>query len=167
MDDSHDLMARAGRLPLRFAQGVRPGIVAGLLMALVLMILSFGQGRSPVHPLATIAAVATNRWLVAGPWAALVGLGVHLFVSAVLGGLFARVVGRTGRVRQLGLGFFYGVYVWAAVQFIVLPVVAPWAAAGIGTMASFFLGHLSYGLMLSVLIPTRVDIDEPRPTSAA
>lgn len=160
MIDSHERMHRATRAPLRFSDGLLPGVEAGAVMLLELVILALGAGRPFFDSVEVIGAIATGGPLRDDPGAALFGLVVHFGVSALLGGLFARVVGATGRVRQLGLGLAYGVYVWLVVQLVVLPLLAPSLAARLGTFASFLVGHLAYGLMLGATVPSRADIDE-------
>jgi hypothetical protein len=166
MRDSHELMHRSHRTPLPFSAGLLPGLQAGALMLWMLMSLAFGRQRSPVEPLVQIAAFAHRGALSATLPAAMLGLALHFGTAMLLGGLFARVVGRTGRVRQLGLGLAYGLYAWGLVQFLVLPLLHPPDVWRIGTVATFLVGHLAYGLMLGATVPCSVDIDDEQAVRA-
>lgn len=146
-----------------FLVGVGPGLVAGLLMLVVLCILALARDQALLEPAFVIASVFMGpQALAGGVGPAVVGLGLHFAISAALGGLFAMLVGRTTRRRQLGLGMAYGVVIWLAVHLAFLPLAAPHLGVTFGTVWPFFFGHLSYGLMLGASVPTTKGIDAPR-----
>lgn len=95
-----------------------------------------------------------------GGWGIIVfGFVAHFVLSVLLGMAFARVVGRTTRARLLLMGMLYGIALWAAVQFLILPWTSPNVALRMGTVWPFFLAAFSYGLMLGSLLPAVVDVD--------
>ncbi len=145
-----------------FRVGLGPGLVAGLVMLIVLGILALARDQPFLEPADVIASVFQGpRALSGSAEAAALGVVVHFATSAILGGLFAVVVGRTTRKRQLGLGLAYGVAIWLVVQFAFLPLAAPWVATTFGTVWPFFLGHLAFGVMLGASVPTTKGIDAP------
>jgi hypothetical protein len=155
-------MPRPQREPLPFRIGLGPGLIAGLTMFSMLAVVAMASGSSPWQPMRVVAApfVGMNA-LEGGAGPVVLGLSVHLFFSALLGGVFTRVVGRMRRRRQLGVGLFYALVLWLVAQFVGFPMLVPPVAAQIGTLWSFFMGHLGYGLMLGASVPSFDDIDAP------
>lgn len=142
--------------------GLGPGLVAGATMLVILSILSLARGRPLFEPVDLIASTVLGPAARAGgPVATLVGLAVHFGLSAALGALFVRLVGRTTRRRQLGLGLGYGLGLWGAVQFVLLPLLVPAVATHLGVVGPFLLGHVGYGLMHGASVPAVRDIDAP------
>lgn len=157
--DPHAPVSHAGMSPLT---GLGPGLLAGALMLVVLLILSAGRGAGLGAPLYIFASTVMGpRAMDGGAGPVVLGLAIHFFVAAVLGMAYVAIVGRTTMRRMLGVGVLYGMFVWALVQFVVLPIVNPFAAVQLGTVWPFFLGHVAYGLMLASLLPTVRDIDAP------
>jgi uncharacterized membrane protein YagU involved in acid resistance len=150
------------RIPLSWKAGLVPGLVGGAVMALALIVLAVARHEHPLTSFNLIAATFFDKQTVAGPLGAVVGLVVHFIVSACLGALFARVTGRLIMRNTLGLGLLYGVFIWAAVQFVFLPFMNPQFATQMGVVWPFFLGHLAYGLMTAACLPAFNDIDAPR-----
>ena len=155
-------MPRPQREPLPFRIGLGPGLVAGVTMFFMLAIVAVASGAAPWQPMRVVASPFLGmKALEGGAGPVVLGLSVHLVLSALLGGLFTRVVGRMRRRRQLGIGLFYALALWLVAQFVVFPMLVPPVAAQIGTLWSFFLGHLGYGLMLGASVPSFDDIDAP------
>ncbi len=145
-------------LPAR--SGFLPGISGGATMALILVILSFATTRQPLALIDTISATLF-RARAPGVFTSVAAIVLHFALSGTLGMLFAKVVGRTTMRATLAFGLLYGLVIWAAVQFVLLPLVHPEAAARLHIMWPFFLGHMGYGLMLAACLPAFMDIDAP------
>jgi hypothetical protein len=155
-------MAWPQRRPLRFRVGLVPGFVASVTMFVMLVIEAVASGASPWQPMLVVAApVLGTGALEGGLGPTALGLAIHLGVGTLLGGVFTRVVGRMRRRRQLGVGLFYALVLWLGAQFVVFPMLVPPVAVKIGTLWSFFMGHLGYGLMLGASVPSFDDIDAP------
>ena len=150
------------RAPLTFGVGLVPGLVAAVTMLFMLAIVAVASGASPWQPLGVVASPLLGpRALEGGLFPTALGLAIHLVVGTLLGGVFTRVAGRLRRRRQLGVGLFYALVLWLFAQFVVFPLLVPPLAAKLGTLWSFFLGHLGYGLMLGAGVPSYDDIDAP------
>ena len=147
-------------LPARL--GIGPGLIGGAVMLVMLVILSLARGEGLLWPLKLIATTFMGPEAMEGGFGmAVLGGLAHFAVSVLLGMVFAKVVGRTTRRRALLMGLLYSVAIWAFVQFIVLPIANPFLATQLGTVWTFFAGHLGYGLMLASTRPTIADIDAP------
>jgi uncharacterized membrane protein YagU involved in acid resistance len=93
-----------------------------------------------------------------GSSSALVGLAVHLVVSAIIGVGFALTVGSivrtTAGTTLSGVG--YGLLWWFLGPVTLMPLMlgmglgARWSAAGLGQALPSLLGHLIYGFALGV-----------------
>jgi uncharacterized membrane protein YagU involved in acid resistance len=96
-----------------------------------------------------------------GAGSIVLGVFLHFLMAALLGMLFTTIFGRTTMRRTLGFGLFYSLFIWLVVQFVLMPLLNPFAATQLGTVWPFFLGHLAYGLILAASVPTVKDIDAP------
>jgi hypothetical protein len=153
------------RQPLPFRVGLGPGLLAGATMYFMLVIVAVASGAGPWRPMHVVASPFLGMAaLEGGFWPTVLGLVVHFTLSALLGGVFTRVVGRMRRRRQLGVGLFYALTLWLVAQYAVFPMLVPPVAAKLGTLWSFFMGHLGYGLMLGAGVPSYDDIDAPSGT---
>ena len=148
-----------GQLRGRARDGIRPGLLGGVVMAVVLGILAIGRGVPFFNPMMVISSVLLGQGAT-GAAPVLLGTTLHLLVSALLGMVFVSLVGSAARTRMLAFGALYGIVCWIFSQFAVLPLFGSELAARLGTVWTFFLGHLSYGLMLAASAPTRKDIDD-------
>jgi hypothetical protein len=146
----------------RAETGLGPGLLGGALMALILVFLSFAQGRPFWHPFAIVASTLLGPDAMRGGAGSIVlGVFLHFLMAALLGMLFTTIFGRTTMRRTLGFGLFYSLFIWLVVQFVLMPLLNPFAATQLGTVWPFFLGHLAYGLILAASVPTVKDIDAP------
>ena len=130
-------------------EGLFGGMIAGIAMAVYLMLagLTFGQG-----PLDLLNSFGGN-----GGSTPLVGLLLHLGVSGVYGIVFALICRLTA--RRMGLkpalwlvglsGGIYGSLLWILAQTILLPATSsPLTAIPSG---HFLLAHLIFGISLGTL----------------
>ncbi|MFM2153664.1 MAG: hypothetical protein RL199_2099 [Pseudomonadota bacterium] len=162
IEDLTPPVPRPQRAPLPFRVGLVPGLVAAVTMFSMLAIVAVASGASPWQPMRVVALPFLGHGaLDGGPGPTVLGLAVHLVVGTLLGGVFTRVVGRMRRRRQLGVGLFYALSLWLVAQYVVLPMLVPPEAVQMGTLWSFFMGHLGYGLMLGASVPSFDDIDAP------
>lgn len=130
------------------AAGITSGLLGGLAMGLVAMLHAASLGQDLWQPLRLIAAALYGRGaLVGGMNVVWAGLILHLVVSAVLGLLFGMVVGRRWETGPaFGLGLVWGAAVWAAMTFIVLPIVNPIMRVSVAQMPGiWFTLHLIFG----------------------
>jgi hypothetical protein len=138
--------------------GALAGLGGGLAMAVVAALLATTMGDDVWLQPKLIAAVvygpaaASQPGFVAAP--VLVGTLIHIVVSVVLGAIFGIV---TRRVLHLTsdfwtpvlAGLIYGMLLWMAAYFVVLPIVDP---ALLETYSpAFILQHLVYGMVTGLL----------------
>lgn len=83
--------------------------------------------------------------------ALLLGLAGHMMNSVILAAVFGVVVGRRGlgMTSLLGAGILWGVVVFAAMWFVVVPVVDPLVLNLNGI--AFLAGHMMWGAALGLL----------------
>lgn len=128
---------------IQWTAGIYGGLIAGLV---------FGAMMGMMGMLEMVARVVRSD-------SALVGFFYHLLNSAVIGALFAPLLGRvsTDKLKGLGFGLFYGVIWWFLGPLILMPLLL-----GMGTMLSpqgmqmalpSLAGHLIFGGILGVLYP--------------
>jgi hypothetical protein len=141
-----------------WSSGIIPGLAGGFVMALVLMALSATQRPGPLAPFPLIASLVIGT-AATGLVGVVTGLAVHTLFSGLLGALFARIAGYVPRRYLLGLGVLFALNVWAAVQFIVLPLMNPEIVSPTGVVWPFLVGHLAYGLMLAASLPVAAELE--------
>jgi hypothetical protein len=146
--------------------GVIPGLAGGFVMALVLVVLSVAQRPGPLAPFSLIASLFGAKFGTSLT-GVVVGLAIHTGMSAVLGSIFGRIAGDVPRRYLLGLGVLFSLNIWAAVQFIVLPLMNPDLASPAAVVWPFLLGHLAFGLMLAASIPVASELQGPALVRAA
>jgi hypothetical protein len=133
-------------------EGVGFGLVAGMIFALVQIAVA-GRGEAPLLPLRMSASVLLGRAALDSTSvgvATLVGLGVHLGLSALFGLAYGLIDGHRRReperswTRQAALGSFYGLVLWLIDFQVVGRLTHPWFLAvpqlGQAMMHSFFFG---------------------------
>ncbi len=83
--------------------------------------------------------------------ALVLGLAGHMMNSVILAALFGFAVGRRGlgKVALLGAGIVWGVVVFAAMWFVVVPAVDPLVLNLNGV--AFLAGHMMWGAALGIL----------------
>ena len=135
----------------------RGGAVGGLVAGLVLMLYMLGgallQGRE-VWPLLKGAAAPLlgARALQPGfdPPALLLGLLCHLAVAVAWGILFGIVFWGASRAATLWGGLAWGVVVWLAMYFVVLPTVGMGEYSLNAPIAPALATHLVFGVSLAI-----------------
>lgn len=135
------------------------GTVCGAVAALVMGGLMLAMND------AVLAVAIPSLYGLAPPATPAVGMAVHLFHGAVLGVVFAGIVGAVGTDstgKLVGLGVGWGVVTWAVLAALVMPV---WLSA-VGSPASppfpnfappSLLWHVVYGLVLGGMFAATED----------
>src|SRR6267142_2408447 len=152
---SVDASASADRVSWgrRLAAGIADGMLSAILMMGFLMAYSSVTGAGVTMPLKALGALVYGvEALVAGSMAMLVGAGIQLGFSIVLGILFALCTSRrTSIVAALFTGIAVGIAIWVAMELVVLPYMNPTMAARIALMPlAYFIAHLLYGIGLGL-----------------
>lgn len=131
--------------------GLTGGILAGIAMALLLILAGLVSDRAPAVTLGYFNPAQDGNWLY--------GLFAHLAVSAVYGTLFGLVIYGLKQVRPTLLkhtwllGVVYGLLLYlAAIGLIFRAVDAP--VMQVGTW-QFGMAHLIYGIVLGFWLAKR------------
>lgn len=126
--------------------GLTGGLLAGIAMAMLLVLTGLVSGRPPAVTLGYFDPARDGSWLS--------GLFAHLAVSAVYGTLFGLAMQGLKKIRPAVLrygwllGTIYGLILYlAAIGLIFKAVDAPVAQVGAW---QFGLAHLIYGLVLGL-----------------
>jgi len=129
------------------------GVIAGVIMAFVAMLTTAAQGLGfwlvPKMIAATFLGVDA---LVGGAGAIILGVIIHLIVSALFGLLFAFLTPRIiSASSDFGLGIIYGVIIWAVMTFIILPIGNEVMRDRVALMPfAWFVQHLVFGGSLAL-----------------
>ena len=133
--------------------GIVAGIIAGVVMAMFSMGYAGMMGMGFLTPLRLLAGPLYGvDALIGGAGVLLVGLMVHMMVSAMYGVIFAALVGRrTSGGAAAGWGLLYGAVVWAVMRYGVVPITDSTMNDRIPVMAgAFFFEHLLFGIVLGI-----------------
>ena len=123
----------AGRRSLVIA-GFLIGIVAGIIFAMFEMIVAALMGMGFFAPLRMISAIVLGEGALDPSYslgaAIVVGLIVHMMLSAVYGVIFGLVVSGWALLRQriwvVVVATVYGLLLWLVNFYIIAPVAFPW-----------------------------------------
>ncbi len=140
------------------ADGVIGGIIGGALMGMVSMVLFPMLGIGGFwQPMNLIAALFNQEWgLIGGfaPLPSMLGMMVHLMMSAGLGALFAWTAGDAGRGKVVLRAVIVSLVLWAVIDFLLLPLVNP-VMTQVFPAWLFALVHVMYGLGLGGYLAAR------------
>jgi len=137
----------------RLAAGIVDGVLSAILMMGFMMTYSSFTGAGATMPLKALGALVYGvEALVAGSTAMVAGAGLQLGFSIVLGTLFALFTSRrTSIVAALFIGITVGIFIWVAMELLVLPSMNPTMAARVALMPlAYFVAHLLYGIGLGM-----------------
>jgi hypothetical protein len=119
--------------------GLAAGLVFGIMMAMVGMLPMIAQMASSSSPA--------------------VGFGIHVIISAIIGAIFAVIVG--DRLRTVGslasAGLVYGLAWWFIGPLTLMPLMmgmgvgVNWTGAAISAAMPSLVGHLVYGGILGAV----------------
>lgn len=131
--------------------GVSAGFRAGLVMACLFVGREVLEGPGAGYPARLVAAAWMGEAAFdPGVWPILMGAATHFVISALLGAVFAALIGRGMRAATaLGAGMMYGIGVWLGMTYFVVPVMDPLMSAFIETVPFWWLAlHLAFGACL-------------------
>lgn len=108
-------------------EGIAYGLLAGAVFLAVQVIVAVRAGGAPLLPMRWFASVVlgTNAFLAAPSAVLVIGMAVHLALSAAWGIVYAVIAAqeppalRQNWLAQLGLGALFGLVVWA-IDFVLL-----------------------------------------------
>lgn len=137
---------------LRPAQGFAIGLVAGAVMAIVIMAGSpqAGQGLwtfpNAVGSLFRPAGVDLPGFAGAISWA---GLAIHFLMAGLLGALYASAQERIDNRSVAIIGLYYGFILWFVATFLLLSWLKP-DISQVMRNWPMLAGHLAYGITLGL-----------------
>lgn len=151
---ARDVVTRPAAAPSTIVgAGIAAGIIGGIVMAMFEMAytgMTMGDYLAPLRLMgATFYGPAA---LVGGMGTLLWGMIVHFMTSAVLGIIFAWMVGPnvSGGVA-LGWGIVYGIVVMFVTTYLIVPWADPTMFARVPMMwTAWIIGHVLYGMGVSL-----------------
>lgn len=130
--------------------GVIGGLIGAILMGMVSMILfpllGIGSFWQPMNLIAAVFNQAWGSFPGFGLTPSIVGMVVHMMMSAVLGLIFVAIASRLSANLILE-AVIYSLVVWVVADFLVLPTLDPTMARTFPAWL-FALVHVMYGLGL-------------------
>lgn len=153
--------------------GVSAGLIGGLVLTLLMVFVSLLAGADPWLSMkgAAIPFVGARAGRPGPDAIALLGLIVHLSVSASWGALFGLLVYGANRAATLAFGILWGFVVYLGMYFVVLPLVGLGAVASRSPAAPAIVQHLIFGLVVGAGFrsfqprrPVSRDVPVQRPT---
>lgn len=143
----HTQVRKATLAQRHWGAGAIAGLIAGIVMAMIAMVRAAAMGAGATTPVKEIAALVLGvQALIGGMGTLMIGLVIHLVFSVVLGAIFAGLIGAMAPAKAFGFGIAYGITVWAAMTFGLLPWTNPTMAARVAmTPGSWFVLHLIFG----------------------
>ena len=155
------IAARGAGSVHRLTDGLWTGAIAGLVMGVAAMLVSYLVLNLPWYaPPRVFAIMVMGRGAVANilqfePVSFVVGLIVVLVLTSLLGVLFAALLGTTQPSRIIVAGLFYGLTVWALLQYFVLPLLFPLVSDKGFPPFWYGVAFGIYGLVLGALLARR------------
>ncbi len=137
----------------RLWAGVGAGLIAGIAMGLFLVINANAIGAGAWLPFRLIAATMVDvKALLGGPATIVLGVLLHLFLSALFGGLFVGLLGhRRSGAATLVYGWAYALAILLVMTFVALPRMDPVMSARVRMIpVAWLLAHLVYGTTLAL-----------------
>jgi len=120
-------------------------LVAGTLDILSACVYTLLAGHQPMMMLKGVASAVAGKPAVTGSdWYALLGLGLHFAIMAVMAAFFIIVADRMPvlKTRWLVAGVVYGIGLWAVMNLIVLPLRFGWHPFTAVGLAEQFFSHI-------------------------
>lgn len=139
-------------------RGAIAGLIAGMVFAMWAMIMgAFTAGSNLLAPPQSIAQAVgigdPGHQIQAVPL--VIGLMAHMMNSAVLGAVFALIVGRLSAGAKVVAGIAYGLGVWGVMYYVVLKGILSANASSFlsaNPTWSWVVGHLMFGVALGGLL---------------
>ncbi len=137
------------------ATGIVGGVVAGIAMAMVAMVWMMLAGAGFWKPMDLIASILLDKSAITGGFQVvpeLLGMMIHLMLSAVFGLIFAAVAAQTswssGAIIAAALA--YGLLLWIVNVVIIDTLFIP-AGLSLAPTLLIVVVHLVYGLVLGLV----------------
>jgi len=144
------------------AAGAIAGFLGGACMALLTMILSASAGMGFWHPVELMSGIFYGvDAILGGVGPVITGLIVHAILTTALGALFGAIlpVDQAESGRATGWGLVYGALCWAAITFVVLPVMNQTMKDRVDLAPGWwFASFLLYGVVLGATPAIRAAI---------
>ncbi len=153
------LQARSGVGAWVVSGGVT-GMVAGIVFAIFEMVVAALMDQGFFMPLRMIAAIVLGEEALDPSYAlvtaALVGLAVHMALSALFGMVLAGGAGSVGALRESRFGLIaaatlFGLVLWLVNFFLIAPVLFPWFEMA-DQVVQFVAHTFFYGMPLGILL---------------
>jgi uncharacterized membrane protein YagU involved in acid resistance len=150
----------------RLGAGIVAGLIAGVVFGLMMQMMNAPTPQGGQMSMMMMVAMVVGSMSVAVGWI------YHLFNSAVIGAIYAWLLGRRAVTTGSGLGWgaLYGIAWWIIGGQILMPLalgMPPFASVMMPPMRMVamgsLIGHLIYGLMLGGLLPVFVRTARPMP----
>lgn len=153
------MAAMGARASKALLDGVGFGITAGMLFAIAQMAEAVGTGAhalTPYRPFASVFVGERALESLSMGAATFVGLGVHLTLSALFGGLYNLIISyrsletRVAWGRQAGLGLLFGLGIWALNVQLIARLFYPWFLE-LPQLAQAGLHAVAFGLPVALM----------------
>lgn len=132
--------------------GAIAGFSGGLVLTLFMILLNLSTGRDVWMGLKIAAfPLLGERTLLPGPdaGAVLLGLISHFLVAVAWGVLFGLLAFGLDRISTVVLGLLFGVVVWVAMYYVVLPIVGAGALVRGAPIGMAVFQHLLFGVVVA------------------
>ena len=145
------------------ATGILGGIVAGIAMAMVAMVWMALAGEGFWKPLSVIASILMGKGVISGSFELipdLVGMMVHLLLSAVFGLAFTFVVRNIPwpSVGVIGAAIAYALLLWIVNVRVIDANLIP-AGLSLAPTPLVIVVHLVYGVVLGLIVVPKLSND--------
>lgn len=142
--------------------GLLIGIVAGIVFATFEMIVAALMGMGFFAPLRMISAIVLGEQALDPSYslgaATIVGLIVHMILSAIYGLIYGLAVSAWSLLRQgawlVLVGSLYGLLLWLVNFYVIAPIAFPWF--GMADPVVQFIAHAFFGTAVGLLLTWRL-----------
>ena len=146
--------------------GVVGGVLAGVVFMLAEMLISAAMGGPVFGPLRMIGSIVLGAQALAATFplatAALVGLIVHLVLSAIYGVIFVYLVAYTRQMdASTGMLLLYGALFGVALWVINFLLVAPIAVPQFTRVDQFWMGFVPHTIFFGAVLGGYVAVVRP------
>lgn len=146
---------RIGAAGFPIGRVISAAAVAGLLDLTFAAALWYPMGVAPTTIFQSIASGLLGPSAFAGGWrTALIGIGLHFLIMAVIASIYAALVPPRLKPRPLLTGALYGLAIWLGMNLIVVPLsAAPLTLPPFWMGAADLAGHIAFvGIPIAWLI---------------
>jgi hypothetical protein len=133
--------------------GAEAGLISGLVMILSMMVYTAAIGEGFLFPAKEIAATFMGvEAIIGGVGTVLLGLAIHLAVSAAWGAAFSLMLAPNSSTGSaIGWGIAYAVGIWLVMTYVALPFFDPVMSDRVALYSGWWFAlHLVYGAVLGI-----------------